>query len=133
MIIDRGIQEAYTGLSVLLVFVSILFEMKAKKAEELLGRKISKEKKIEIKSYKNSIKTFLKLEWGWLVCTFTMLVFILANISVKILNDSHIDFINFNITRTIFIFTMFIVLYFYGVIVQVSFKLINKIIRYEGE
>lgn len=133
MIIDGGIQEAYTGLSVLLVFVSILFEMKAKKAEELLGRKISKEKKIEIKSYKNSIKTFLKLEWGWLVCTFTMLVFILANISVKILNDSHIDFINFNITRTIFIFTMFIVLYFYGVIVQVSFKLINKIIRYEGE
>ena len=131
--VDSSIQEAYTGLSILLVFVSILFELKTQKAEELLKRRIAKEKAKELSNYKKSIKAFLKLEWGWLLCVFTMLVYILANVSIKILADSCVDLIDFNIARTMFIFIMLIVLYFYGVILQISCKLINKIRKYQGE
>lgn len=119
----EDIKEIYDGLSILLVFVTILMSAKQNKADNIINSNISSGKSKELKNQLKDINNFIKYEWMVLLIINVVILYILTPIAIEIMINSTINLVQFNISKTIYCFIYMIMIYFTVTYLYVSYKL----------
>ena len=97
--------DILSAIAVILVFLTFLLESIQIEISKILEEKKPESSQIaKIKIYRSKIKNILLLKSLPISTTFFIVTYILIPSCVKIIANSHLDFWNFNVFNTIFIF-----------------------------
>lgn len=129
----EDIKEIYDGLSILLVFVTILMSAKQNKADNIINGNISSGKLKELKNQLKDINKFIKYEWMVLLIINAVMLYILTPIAIEIMMNSTINLVQFNISKTIYCFIYMIMIYFTVTYLYVSYKLYDHKCKIQQE
>lgn len=119
----NNIKDIYDALEILLVFITIIMNNIVSKAESIIDESIKLGKEKELGRQLQNINRFIVTKWLLLILVTIGLVFILFPTAWKIVITSTISFINFEISRTLYIFIFIIMIYFICIYIGYSYKL----------
>ena len=128
----NDIANAFQALSVLLVFVTLLFSMKYSEFEEdtNLDNFPDSKKPDASRQYRNKIKTnFIKHLFPVLVISFLCSYLVTPSV-YKIIISSSISFINFDFFRTAFVLFSFLLYCFTATVIKFAYLYCKLLKRY---
>lgn len=124
--IKENIKEIYEALSILLVFITVIFDLKYSKASEVLNKPKARTKE-KIKDQIKEIRKMLLGEWLIVTVIFSVIWYIMGPTAIDIIDNYNIKLFNFDIPLTIYMVIWVIVSYFTVYVIWIELRLIKKI------
>lgn len=119
----NDIKDIYDALAIVLVFTTLLASNSEKKASTYLEEYIKTGKKSELRNQYKSVNKFIFKEWTFILLVNIGLLYILTPTAWRIIKNTRIDLINFDVSMTLFMFIYMIMLYFIASYVVLTRKL----------
>ena len=119
----NDIKDIYDALAIVLVFTTILANNSEKKASDFIDEYIEAGKKAKLSNQYKSINKFIFKEWTFILLVNSGLLYILTPTAWRVIANTRIDLINFNISMTLYMFIYIIMLYFIASYLVLTYKL----------
>lgn len=124
--IKENIKEIYDALSILLVFVTVIFDLKYSKASEVLNKPKARTKE-KIKDQIKEIREMVLGEWLVVTVIFFVIWYIMGPTAIHIIGNYDVKLFDFDITLTVYMIIFAIVSYFTVYVIWIELRLIKKI------
>lgn len=124
--IKENIKEIYDALSILLVFVTVIFDLKYSKVSEVLAKPRARTKE-KIKDQIKELKKMLLEEWLIVTVIFSVICYIMSPMAIDIVCNYDIKIFDFDIALTVYMVIFVIVTYFTAYVIWIEVRLIKKI------
>lgn len=98
--INSLIESSFDAVSVLLVFVTVLFSLRYPEIKKLLDEPLQTDKPIALKRQKKAIKNDLFYKWLPVVFLNFVIVYLLTPLAIKTIINSKVAIINFDFIKT---------------------------------
>lgn len=132
-VLINEIKDIYDALAIVLVFTTILASNSEKRASSFIDEYIKTGKKIELTKQYEGVNKFIYKEWIFIILVNIGLLYILTPTAWEIIVNTKIDFINFDVSMTLFMFIYIIMGYFIVSYIILTSKIIKhrKLIKEE--
>lgn len=128
--LDSILESSFDAVSVLLVFLTVLFSIRYPEILNSLNEPLSFDKPKLLKRQKSKIKNNLIFKWVPVVFLNIVIVYLLTPLGIKVINNSSLSIINFNFIRTSYVLIWYLnIAYLFTSIylmLQIFYKLSQK-------
>lgn len=121
------LNETFNAISILLVFVTVLFSIRYPEIKEVLDEPLQKDKPKALKRQKNKIKKDLFSKWLPVVILNLIVVYTMTPLAFKTLVQSSLSLLNFDFIRTTFILVWYFIIAFSISSLTILIKLYKKV------
>jgi len=123
------LESSFDGISVLLVFVTVLFSLRYPEIISILEEPIEKGKPKNLQKQKREIKKGLFVKWLPVVCLTSIVVYSSCPLAIEVIMSSQIDLLDFDFVRTSFVLIWYVNIGFLISSVTLLAKLIQKVFK----
>ena len=123
---DSNLSNILSAISVILVFLTIIFDILSKEVDVLVGKKKPLEKEGE---YRKELQTAFRRSASNTVLhsiAFLMLTFLLFPTVFTILKNSSLNLWNFDVLNTLFVFIYIFVIIFSILSIRMTYKILKR-------
>lgn len=106
--LNELIENTFDAISIMLVFVTVLFSIRYPEMKKILEEQLEKDKPIKFKRQKRRIKSELFYKWLPVIVLNFIVVYTLAPLAIKTIISSELALIHFDFIRTSFVLIWYV-------------------------
>lgn len=124
--LNSVLESSFDGISLLLVFVTVLFSLRYPEMIDILEERIEKGKPKNLEKQIQTIQKGILVKWLPVVCLTFIVAYSSAPLAIEVIKSSRIELLNFDFVRTSFILIWYVNIGFFVGSIVLLLRLFKK-------